>query len=127
MFVIIGVIFEIDDFNDYFGKICFVVFIGNYQIEFDVFMLGCMFFKYCSVIVKLSLKYLFFFGWFMRFSGFIFIDCKNFKDVCEVMKGVVEEIQRKKQSVFMFFEGICSYVKEFGLLLFKKGVFYFVV
>jgi lysophosphatidate acyltransferase len=122
-----GVTFEIDDPNDYLGKTRPAVFIGNHQTELDVLMLGCMFPKYCSVTAKSSLKHLPFLGWFMRFSGSIFIDRKNSKDAREAMKGAAEEIQRKKQSVFMFPEGTRSYAKEPGLLPFKKGAFHLAV
>ncbi|KAK0389209.1 hypothetical protein NLU13_2784 [Sarocladium strictum] len=122
-----GVTFEIDDPNDYLGKTRPAVFIGNHQTELDVLMLGCMFPKYCSVTAKSSLKHVPFLGWFMRFSGSIFIDRKNSKDAREAMKGAAEEIQRKKQSVFMFPEGTRSYAKEPGLLPFKKGAFHLAV
>ncbi|KAL2213357.1 acyltransferase-domain-containing protein [Sarocladium strictum] len=122
-----GVTFEIDDPNDYLSKTRPAIFIANHQTELDVLLLGCMFPKYCSVTAKSSLKNVPFLGWFMRASGTIFIDRKNSKDAREAMKGAADEIQKKKQSVFMFPEGTRSYAKEPGLLPFKKGAFHLAV
>lgn len=77
----IGFKFDIEDLKNYFGIVCFVVFIGFYQIEVDFLMLGIMFLQYCSVMVKIQFKKILFLGWFMILSGVVFIDCKNFKDV----------------------------------------------
>ncbi|KAH7329387.1 acyltransferase [Stachybotrys elegans] len=122
-----GVCFEIDDPKNILGTTRPAVFIGNHQTELDVLMLGAMFPKYCSVTAKASLKKTPFLGWFMTLSGSIFIDRKNSKDAREAMKGAAQEIQAKRQSVYMFPEGTRSYAKDPTLLPFKKGAFYLAV
>ncbi|KAH7162290.1 hypothetical protein B0J13DRAFT_5144 [Dactylonectria estremocensis] len=124
---IAGVEFVIEDPKNILGTTRPAVFIGNHQTELDVLMLGTMFPKYCSVTAKASLKRTPFLGWFMALSGSIFIDRKNAKDAREAMKGAAQEIQTKRQSVYMFPEGTRSYTKEPSLLPFKKGAFHLAV
>lgn len=127
MIMTTGVEFVIEDPNNVLGTTRPAVFIGNHQTELDVLMLGTMFPKYCSVTAKASLKKTPFLGWFMALSGSIFIDRKNTKDAREAMKGAANEIQSKRQSVYMFPEGTRSYAKEPMLLPFKKGAFHLAV
>lgn len=122
-----GVRFTIDDPNDYLNTIRPAVFIGNHQTELDVAMLGAVFPKYCSVTAKKSLKSMPFLGWFMTLSRSVFIDRANTKDARNVMAGAAEEIQRDRQSVYMFPEGTRSYSKEPMLLPFKKGAFHLAI
>ncbi|RWA09336.1 hypothetical protein EKO27_g5758 [Xylaria grammica] len=122
-----GITFEVEDPNKYLETVRPAVFIGNHQTELDVLMLGCMFPKHCSVTAKKNLKSVPFLGWFMSLSGTVFIDRKNSKNARDAMAGAAEEIQRRKQSVYMFPEGTRSYAKEPGLLPFKKGAFHLAV
>ncbi|KAI0875110.1 hypothetical protein GGS24DRAFT_310994 [Hypoxylon argillaceum] len=122
-----GITFEVEDPNKYLETVRPAVFIGNHQSELDVLMLGCMFPKYCSVTAKKNLKSVPFLGWFMTLSGTVFIDRKSSKNARDAMSGAAEEIQRRKQSVYMFPEGTRSYAKEPGLLPFKKGAFHLAV
>ncbi|KAI0841549.1 acyltransferase-domain-containing protein [Hypoxylon sp. FL0890] len=122
-----GVTFEIIDPKRHLETVRPAVFIGNHQTELDVLMLGCMFPKYCSVTAKKALKNVPFLGWFMSLSGTIFIDRKNSKDAREAMSGAAREIQKRKQSVYIFPEGTRSYSKEPELLPFKKGAFHLAV
>lgn len=122
-----GVHFEVEDPNDYLGTTRPAVFIGNHQSELDVLMLGAMFPKYCSVTAKAQLKHIPFLGWFMRLSGSIFIDRASSKDARSAMQGAAQEIQTKRQSVYMFPEGTRSYTKDPTLLPFKKGAFHLAV
>ncbi|KAI0976282.1 hypothetical protein F4678DRAFT_219692 [Xylaria arbuscula] len=122
-----GITFEVDDPNKYLETVRPAIFIGNHQTELDVLMLGCMFPKYCSVTAKKNLKKIPFLGWFMSLSGTVFIDRANSKNARDAMAGAAEEIQRRKQSVYMFPEGTRSYSKEPGLLPFKKGAFHLAV
>ncbi|KAK2589397.1 1-acylglycerol-3-phosphate O-acyltransferase, partial [Conoideocrella luteorostrata] len=122
-----GIVFEIDDPKDVLGTTRPAVFIGNHQTELDVLMLGALFPKWCSVTAKSDLKHIPFLGWFMRLSGSIFIDRKNSKDARDAMAGAAQEIQTKRQSVYMFPEGTRSYAKEPVLLPFKKGAFHLAV
>ncbi|KAM7191745.1 hypothetical protein V8F33_008712 [Rhypophila sp. PSN 637] len=103
------------------------VFIGNHQTELDVLMLGCVFPKYCSVTAKSSLRKAPVLGWFMSLSASIFIDRQNSKDARAAMAGAANEIQKKRQSVYMFPEGTRSYAKDPVLLPFKKGAFHLAV
>jgi lysophosphatidate acyltransferase len=127
MWLTTGVTFRIEDPNDYLGKTRPAVFIGNHQTELDVLMLGYMFPKYCSVTAKKSLKSTPFLGWFMSLSGTVFIDRANTADARHAMAGAAEEIQKHRQSVYMFPEGTRSYSKEPMLLPFKKGAFHLAV
>ncbi|KAI1742305.1 hypothetical protein F4680DRAFT_46075 [Xylaria scruposa] len=122
-----GITFEVEDPNKYLETIRPAVFVGNHQTELDVLMLGCMFPKYCSVTAKKNLKKIPFLGWFMSLSGTVFIDRQNSRNARDAMAGAAEEIQRRKQSVYMFPEGTRSYSKEPGLLPFKKGAFHLAV
>jgi lysophosphatidate acyltransferase len=127
MWLTTGVTFRIEDPNDYLGTTRPAVFIGNHQTELDVLMLGYMFPKYCSVTAKKSLKSTPFLGWFMSLSGTVFIDRANTADARHAMAGAAEEIQKHRQSVYMFPEGTRSYSKEPMLLPFKKGAFHLAV
>jgi lysophosphatidate acyltransferase len=122
-----GIQFAIDDPNDYLNKTRPAVFIGNHQTELDVLMLGHIFPKYCSVTAKKSLKNVPFLGWFMALSRTVFIDRANSTNARQAMAGAAEEIQREKQSVYIFPEGTRSYAKEPMLLPFKKGAFHLAV
>ncbi|KAI0393969.1 1-acylglycerol-3-phosphate O [Xylariaceae sp. FL0594] len=122
-----GITFEVEDSNNYLETVRPAVFIGNHQTELDVLMLGCMFPKYCSVTAKKQLRHIPFLGWYMSLSGTVYIDRKNSKDARQAMAGAASEIQRRKQSVYMFPEGTRSYAKEPGLLPFKKGAFHLAV
>ncbi|TGJ82291.1 hypothetical protein E0Z10_g6466 [Xylaria hypoxylon] len=122
-----GITFEVEDPNKYLETVRPAVFIGNHQTELDVLMLGWMFPKHCSVTAKKNLKSVPFLGWYMSLSGTVFIDRKSSKNARDAMSGAVEEIQRRKQSVYMFPEGTRSYAKEPGLLPFKKGAFHLAV
>jgi len=127
MWLTTGVTFKIEDPNDYLGTTRPAVFIGNHQTELDVLMLGYMFPKYCSVTAKKSLKSTPFLGWFMSLSGSVFIDRANTTDARHAMAGAAGEIQKHRQSVYMFPEGTRSYSKEPMLLPFKKGAFHLAV
>ncbi|KAI0180012.1 acyltransferase-domain-containing protein [Hypoxylon sp. FL1284] len=127
MALTIGVTFEVSDPKHHLDTVRPAVFIGNHQTELDVLMLGCMFPKYCSVTAKKSLKKVPFLGWFMALSGTVFIDRKNSKDARSAMAGAASEIQKRKQSVYMFPEGTRSYTKDPELLPFKKGAFHLAV
>ncbi|KAJ2989734.1 hypothetical protein NUW58_g3319 [Xylaria curta] len=127
MALLTGITFEVEDPNKYLETVRPAVFIGNHQTELDVLMLGCMFPKYCSVTAKKNLKSIPILGWFMTLSGTIFIDRASSKNARDAMAGAAEEIQRRKQSVYMFPEGTRSYAKEPGLLPFKKGAFHLAV
>jgi lysophosphatidate acyltransferase len=122
-----GIQFAIEDPNDYLNKTRPAVFIGNHQTELDVLMLGHIFPKYCSVTAKKSLKNVPFLGWFMALSRTVFIDRANSTNARQAMAGAAEEIQREKQSVYIFPEGTRSYAKEPTLLPFKKGAFHLAV
>ncbi|KAI1277628.1 hypothetical protein F5Y07DRAFT_81308 [Xylaria sp. FL0933] len=122
-----GISFEVEDPNKYLETVRPAVFIGNHQSELDVLMLGWMFPKYCSVTAKKNLKSVPILGWYMALSGTVFIDRKNSKNARDAMAGAAEEIQRRKQSVYMFPEGTRSYAKEPGLLPFKKGAFHLAI
>jgi lysophosphatidate acyltransferase len=127
MYCTTGVSCEIEDPNDYLNTTRPAVIIGNHQTELDVLVLGYVFPPYCSVTAKKSLKNIPFLGWFMDLSGSIFIDRANSTSARNAMAGAAEEIQKRKQNVYMFPEGTRSYAKEPMLLPFKKGAFHLAV
>jgi len=127
MLLTTGVSFKVEDPNNYLGTIRPAVFIGNHQTELDVLMLGAIFPKHCSVTAKSSLRNTPVLGWFMSLSYSVFIDRKNSTSARHAMAGAAEEMQREKQSVYMFPEGTRSYSKEPMLLPFKKGAFHLAV
>lgn len=122
-----GVIFTIEDPHNYLNTTRPAVFIGNHQTELDVAMLGAIFPKYCSVTAKSSLKRIPFLGWFMTLSASVFIDRANPTNARHAMAGAAEQMQKNRQSVYMFPEGTRSYSKEPMLLPFKKGAFHLAV
>ncbi|TVY53218.1 putative 1-acyl-sn-glycerol-3-phosphate acyltransferase [Lachnellula suecica] len=122
-----GVAFTVEDPHNYLGTTRPAVFIAPHQTELDVLMLGCVFPKHCAVTAKKSLKSVPFLGWFMALSGTVFIDRANSTSARHAMSGAAEEMQRERQSVFMFPEGTRSYAKEPMLLPFKKGAFHLAV
>lgn len=122
-----GVTFEVEDPNNYLTTTRPAVFIGNHQTELDVLVLGHVFPPWCSITAKKSLKNIPFLGWFMNLSGAIFLDRANSTSARNAMSGAVNEMQKKKQSVYMFPEGTRSYAKEPMLLPFKKGAFHLAV
>lgn len=63
----------------------------------------------------------------MALSRTVFIDRANSTNARQAMAGAAEEIQREKQSVYIFPEGTRSYAKEPTLLPFKKGAFHLAV
>jgi len=63
----------------------------------------------------------------MVLSGTVFIDRQNSSSAREAMAGAANEMQKHKQSVYMFPEGTRSYYNEPGLLPFKKGAFHLAV
>ncbi|SZF06019.1 unnamed protein product [Blumeria hordei] len=122
-----GLTFIVDDPHDYLNQTRPAIFIGNHQTELDVLMLACIFPKWCSVTAKRSLLKVPFLGWFMRLSGTVFIDRTNPHNARQAMAGAATEIQRHRQSVYMFPEGTRSYARDPILLPFKKGAFHLAV
>ncbi|KAI9799945.1 MAG: hypothetical protein M1825_004316 [Sarcosagium campestre] len=103
------------------------VFVGNHQTELDVLMLGWIFPPYCSVTAKKSLKNIPIFGWFMALSHSVFIDRGNRQTAFAAFDSASAEMQKYKQSVFIFPEGTRSYYARPDLLPFKKGAFHLAI
>ncbi|KAI9679646.1 MAG: 1-acylglycerol-3-phosphate O-acyltransferase [Trizodia sp. TS-e1964] len=103
------------------------VFIGNHQTELDVLMLGTVFPPWCSVTAKKSLRNVPFLGWFMSLSGTVFIDRANRQTALLAIDSAAQQIQARRQSVYIFPEGTRSYFAEPDLLPFKKGAFHLAV
>ncbi|KAL8740247.1 MAG: hypothetical protein Q9190_007026 [Brigantiaea leucoxantha] len=103
------------------------VIIGNHQSELDVLLLARIFPPWCSVTAKSSLKRTPFLGWFMALSGTIFIDRSNSVSALKAFEGAAREMNKQRQSVFIFPEGTRSYAKGPELAPFKKGAFHLAV
>lgn len=122
-----GLTFEVQDPEGILDSVRPAVIVGNHQTEFDLIMLGTMFPKNCSVTAKSSLRKVPFLGWFMSLSKAVFIERANSKGARAAMKGAVEQMKTRRQSVYIFPEGTRSYTKEPTLLPFKKGAFHLAV
>ena len=110
MWIATGVQFEIVEGEQYLStKPC--VIIGNHQSELDVLLLGTVFPPYCSVTAKSSLRRIPFLGWFMALSGTVFIDRADKAGAIKAFEGAAEEMNRNKQTVFIFPEGTRSYAR----------------
>ncbi|KAI9776262.1 MAG: 1-acylglycerol-3-phosphate O-acyltransferase [Geoglossum umbratile] len=103
------------------------VFVGNHQSELDVLMLGTIFPKHCAVTAKKSLRHIPILGWFMALSGTVFIDRTNRRTAVAAFDGAAAEMQKYRQSVFIFAEGTRSYFDKPDLLPFKKGAFHLAI
>ncbi|KAI9767971.1 MAG: 1-acylglycerol-3-phosphate O-acyltransferase [Geoglossum simile] len=103
------------------------VFVGNHQSELDVLMLGTIFPKHCAVTAKKSLRRVPILGWFMALSGTVFIDRTNRRTAVAAFDGAAAEMQKYKQSVFIFAEGTRSYFDKPDMLPFKKGAFHLAI
>lgn len=126
MWIATGVRFEIVEGKQYLStKPC--VIISNHQSELDVLLLGTVFPPYCSVTAKSSLRKVPFLGWFMALSGTVFIDRADKAGAIKAFEGAAEEMNRNKQSVFIFPEGTRSYARGPELGVFKKGAFHLAV
>ncbi|CCH58605.1 hypothetical protein TBLA_0A08150 [Henningerozyma blattae CBS 6284] len=100
------------------------IFVSNHQSTLDILMLGRMFPKGCTVTAKKSLKYIPFLGWFMALSGTYFLErSSREKSVATLNKGL-EDVKRKKQSLWIFPEGTRSYSQDLIIAPFKKGAFH---
>ncbi|KAK7202574.1 putative 1-acylglycerol-3-phosphate acyltransferase [Myxozyma melibiosi] len=100
------------------------IVVANHQTELDVLILGRLFPRHCSVTAKSTLKYVPFLGWFMLFSGTVFIDRTNRGKAIKALDGAIADMQKAKQSVFIFPEGTRSYSTTPELLPFKRGAFH---
>jgi lysophosphatidate acyltransferase len=60
-------------------------------------------------------------------SGTIFIDRTNRRTAVAAFDGAAAEMQKYRQSVFIFPEGTRSYFEQPDLLPFKKGAFHLAV
>lgn len=101
------------------------VFVSNHQSMLDIYILGAMFPKWCSVTAKRSLQWYPFLGWFMMASGTVFIDRARRENALKAFESARHHVLTKKQSVFMFPEGTRSNAVEPMMLPFKKGAFHF--
>ena len=103
------------------------VIIGNHQSELDVLLLGAVLTPYSSVTAKSSLKNVPFLGWFMSLSGTVFIDRADKAGAIKAFESAADEMNRHRQSVFIFPEGTRSYARGPELGSFKKGAFHLAV
>lgn len=98
----------------------------NHQSNFDMFTVGAVYPKNTVIIGKKELIWFPFFGLFYMASGNIMIDRKNKGKSIDSLSQVVDEIKRRKVSVWVFPEGTRN-KSGVGLLPFKKGSFHMAI
>ncbi|KAK9383306.1 uncharacterized protein V2V93DRAFT_364808 [Kockiozyma suomiensis] len=120
---LLGLKFEVEN-EDTLKNTRPAILVANHQTELDVLILGRLFPRHCSVTAKSSLKYVPFLGWFMLFSGTVFVDRGNRGKAIKALDGAIADMKKAQQSVFIFPEGTRSYSTTPNLLPFKRGAFH---
>ncbi|CDR44208.1 CYFA0S14e00848g1_1 [Cyberlindnera fabianii] len=100
------------------------IIVGNHQSTLDIFVLGRIFPKGCTVTSKKSLKWIPFLGWFMTLSGTFFLDRSNKEKSVKTLNKALQNLKDKKRALYIFPEGTRSYAQNPMLLPFKKGAFH---
>lgn len=100
------------------------IIVANHQSALDIFMLGRMFPRGCTVTAKKSLKYMPFLGWFMALSGTLFLERNNRAKSVDTLNRGLQNIKQKKRALWIFPEGTRSYTTKLEMLPFKKGAFH---
>lgn len=96
----------------------------NHQSVFDVTLMGRITPLNCAVMVKESLKYMPFFGVYLKSSEVIFINRKNKKSAIQTSSSLAKKMIEKQIGVYIYVEGTRSGLDKPGLLPFKKGPFH---
>lgn len=110
--------------NEHYLKDLPCVVIANHQSTLDIFMLGRLFPRGCTVTAKKSLKYMPFLGWFMALSGTLFLERGNRAKSVETLNRGLKNIKDNKRALWIFPEGTRSYSTKLEMLPFKKGAFH---
>ncbi|RYX99448.1 1-acyl-sn-glycerol-3-phosphate acyltransferase [bacterium] len=97
----------------------------NHQSNFDMALFGEVYPSNTVIIGKKELIWIPFFGLFYKSAGNIMIDRKKTSEAKSSLGQVVEEIKRRKVSVWIFPEGTRNTSKT--LLPFKKGPFHMAI
>ncbi|KAF8335041.1 uncharacterized protein EI90DRAFT_3049260 [Cantharellus anzutake] len=103
------------------------VMMGNHQSMLDIIVLGRIFPRRASIMVKKELQFAPFLGQYVYLSGAVFVDRKNNKDAVAALAAAGAEVRRKNVSLWIFPEGTRHISKESDLLPFKKGGFHLAV
>ncbi|QLG73639.1 hypothetical protein HG535_0F01500 [Zygotorulaspora mrakii] len=122
MAIVFGIDVKVEN-EHYLDNKPFII-VANHQSALDIFMLGRVFPKGCTVTAKKSLKYIPFLGWFMALSGTLFLERSNRAKSVAVLNRGLENMKKKKRALWMFAEGTRSYTTELTMLPFKKGAFH---
>lgn len=101
------------------------VYISNHQNNYDMITISNVLQKNTVTIGKKNLIFIPLFGQLYWLSGNILIDRKNLKKAYSSISKIIENIKKKKISIWIFPEGTRS--KKKGLLPFKNGAFHIAI
>ncbi len=103
-----------------------VVYVVNHQSGFDLVTFGGLFPKNTIVIGKKEVAWIPVFGWIYLLGRNVLIDRKKTVQAVAGLGQVVQTIQQKRVSIWIFPEGTRNWSGK-ALLPFKKGAFYVAV
>jgi len=102
------------------------IYVCNHQSNFDVLTMGAVFPRGGVIIGKKELIWVPIFGFLFKAAGNVLIDRKNRTKALAGLSEVINAIEKRKVSVWVFAEGTRNKSGR-GLLPFKKGAFYMAV
>ncbi len=102
------------------------VYVANHQDNYDFVTFGALFPRRTVVIGKKELGWIPIFNIFFRGAGNVLLDRKKRTRAVASLNQVIEVIEKKKASVFIFPEGTRNQTGE-GFLPFKKGAFHMAI
>jgi len=100
------------------------VYIGNHQSMLDLFFLGAMFPKQCSIMAKKELQWLPILGQWMTLSGAVFVDRSSNTNAIRSLAEAGAKMKQNGTSIWLFPEGTRTMSQKAAMKPFKKGAFH---